>query len=127
MILAGGMSTRLYPLTKQVPKPLVPVAGEPITAHIMRWLQSFGYTDLAINVHYLADRIEAAFGDGSRYGVKLNYLHEAELMGSAGALKPLESFSPKRSSSWAATISPMPISMRWSHSTRNAVRSRRSA
>ena len=92
MILAGGMSTRLYPLTKQVPKPLVPVAGEPITAHIMRWLQSFGYTDLAINVHYLADRIEAAFGDGSRYGVKLNYLHEAELMGSAGALKPLESF-----------------------------------
>ena len=43
MILAGGMSTRLYPLTKQVPKPLVPVAGEPITAHIMRWLASFGY------------------------------------------------------------------------------------
>jgi mannose-1-phosphate guanylyltransferase len=92
MILAGGMSTRLYPLTKQVPKPLVPVAGEPISAHIMRWLASFGYTDLAINVHYLADAIEAAFGDGSRYGVNLNYLHEAELMGSAGAIKPLQSF-----------------------------------
>jgi mannose-1-phosphate guanylyltransferase len=92
MILAGGMSTRLYPLTKQVPKPLVPVAGEPISAHIMRWLASFGYTDIGINVHYLAEAIEAAFGDGSRYGVKLNYLHEAELMGSAGAIKPLQSF-----------------------------------
>ena len=74
MILAGGMSTRLYPLTKQVPKPLVPVAGEPITAHVMRWLNSFGYTDLAMNVHYLADKIEATLGDGSQYGVTLNYL-----------------------------------------------------
>jgi mannose-1-phosphate guanylyltransferase len=92
MILAGGMSTRLYPLTKQVPKPLVPVVGEPITAHVMRWLHSFGYTDLAINVHYLADAIEATFGDGSRYGVNLTYLHEAQLMGSAGAIKPLQEF-----------------------------------
>jgi mannose-1-phosphate guanylyltransferase len=92
MILAGGMSTRLYPLTKQVPKPLVPVAGEPITAHIMRWLSSFGYTDIAINVHYLSEAIEAAFGDGTPYGVKLKYLHEATLMGSAGAVKPLQSF-----------------------------------
>jgi mannose-1-phosphate guanylyltransferase len=92
MILAGGMSTRLYPLTKQVPKPLVPVAGEPITAHVMRWLNSFGYRDLAINVHYLGDKIESTLGDGSRYGVKLNYLHEDVLMGSAGAVKPLQSF-----------------------------------
>jgi mannose-1-phosphate guanylyltransferase/mannose-1-phosphate guanylyltransferase/phosphomannomutase len=92
MILAGGMSTRLYPLTKQVPKPLVPIAGEPISAHIMRWLSSFGYTEIAINIHYLSEAIEAAFGDGSRYGVNLNYLHEKTLMGSAGAVKPLESF-----------------------------------
>jgi mannose-1-phosphate guanylyltransferase/mannose-1-phosphate guanylyltransferase/phosphomannomutase len=92
MILAGGMSTRLYPLTKQVPKPLVPVAGEPISAHIMRWLRSFGYTDVAINVHYLADAIKETFGDGSLYGVNLRYLHETRLMGSAGALKPLQPF-----------------------------------
>jgi NDP-sugar pyrophosphorylase family protein len=92
MILAGGMSTRLYPLTKQVPKPLVPVAGEPITAHIMRWLASFGFTEVGINVHYLSHAIDSAFGDGSRYGVKLNYVRESELMGSAGAVKPLEAF-----------------------------------
>jgi mannose-1-phosphate guanylyltransferase len=92
MILAGGMSTRLYPLTKQVPKPMVPVAGEPISAHIMRWLASFGYTDVAINIHYLADVIKNAFGDGSQYGVKLNYSFEPVLMGSAGAVKLLESY-----------------------------------
>jgi NDP-sugar pyrophosphorylase family protein len=92
MILAGGMSTRLYPLTRTVPKPLVPLVGEPISAHILRWLKSFGYDEIAINVHYLAETIEAYFGDGSKFGVKLRYLNEAKLMGSAGALKPLEYF-----------------------------------
>jgi mannose-1-phosphate guanylyltransferase len=92
MILAGGMSTRLYPLTKQVPKPLVPVVGEPITAHVMRWLASFGYREVAINVHYLAGAIEATFGDGTDFGVNLTYLHEEKLMGSAGAIKPLQGF-----------------------------------
>jgi NDP-sugar pyrophosphorylase family protein len=90
MILAGGMSTRLYPLTKQVPKPIVPVVGEPISGHVMRWLSSFGYDEVAINVFYLADLVQATFGDGSRYGAKLHYLRERELTGSAGALKQME-------------------------------------
>jgi mannose-1-phosphate guanylyltransferase len=90
MILAGGMSTRLYPLTKQVPKPIVPVAGEPISGHVMRWLSSFGYDEVAINVFYLAEFVERAFGDGSPFGVKLHYLRERELTGSAGALKQME-------------------------------------
>jgi mannose-1-phosphate guanylyltransferase len=92
MILAGGMSTRLYPLTYQVPKPLVPVAGEAITAHILRYLRSFGIVDVAINVHYLADAIRDYFGDGSAYGVRLHYIYEDELSGSAGAVKKAESF-----------------------------------
>jgi NDP-sugar pyrophosphorylase family protein len=90
MILAGGMSTRLYPLTKQVPKPIVPVAGEPISGHVMRWLASFGYDEVAINVFYLAELVQDTFGDGTRYGVTLQYLHERELTGSAGALKQME-------------------------------------
>ncbi|MDQ6941064.1 MAG: NDP-sugar synthase [Candidatus Eremiobacteraeota bacterium] len=90
MILAGGMSTRLYPLTRQVPKPIVPVAGEPISGHVMRWLSSFGCDEVAINVFYLADLVRKTFGDGSRYGVKLHYLHERELTGSAGGLKQME-------------------------------------
>ena len=92
MILAGGLSTRLYPLTKQVPKPLVPVAGVPNAVHLIHYLQSFGYDEIAINVFYLADAILAALGDGSEFGVKLHYLHEPVLMGSAGALKPLEPY-----------------------------------
>jgi NDP-sugar pyrophosphorylase family protein len=92
MILAGGMSTRLYPLTRTVPKPLVPVAGIPITAHILRYLRSFGYDEIAINVHYLSEMIEARLGDGSEFGVKLHYLHEEQLSGSAGAVKSMESF-----------------------------------
>jgi mannose-1-phosphate guanylyltransferase/mannose-1-phosphate guanylyltransferase/phosphomannomutase len=91
MILAGGLSTRLYPLTKTVPKPLVPVAGEPISGNVMRWLASFGLRDVAINVFYHADAVRAAFGDGSAFDVDLTYLDERELTGSAGALKQLES------------------------------------
>jgi NDP-sugar pyrophosphorylase family protein len=92
MLLAGGLSTRLYPLTKTVPKPLVPVAGVPNAIHLIKYLKSFGYDEIAINVHYLADAITAALGDGSAFGVRLEYLHEATLMGSAGALKPMQRF-----------------------------------
>ena len=92
MILAGGLSTRLYPLTKRVPKPLVPVAGEPNAVHVIRYLHAFGVEDIAINVHYLGDQIEAKLGDGSAYGVRLHYLREPELLGSAGALKQMQGF-----------------------------------
>src|SRR5581483_11533610 len=67
-----------------------PVAGEPISGQVMRWLASFGYDEIAINVFYLAEKVERTFGDGSRYGVKLEYLREKELTGSAGALKQME-------------------------------------
>jgi mannose-1-phosphate guanylyltransferase len=92
MILAGGLSTRLYPLTKQVPKPLVPVAGIPNAEHVIRYLASFGFDEIAINVHYLAEAIVDRLGDGSRFGVTLVYSHEDELLGSAGGVKKLESF-----------------------------------
>ncbi len=92
MILAGGLSTRLYPLTKEVPKPLVPVAGVPNAVHVIRYLHAHGFDEIAINVHYLAEAIVDALGDGSRFGVRIEYLHEPVLLGSAGALKQLEGF-----------------------------------
>ncbi|MFY9666251.1 MAG: NDP-sugar synthase [Candidatus Cybelea sp.] len=92
MILAGGLSTRLYPLTKLVPKPLVPIAGVPNAANLLRYLRQYGFDEVVINVHYLADAIVAALGDGSRYGVNLNYSYEPELLGSAGGVKNVESF-----------------------------------
>ena len=60
--------------------------------HLIKYLKSFGYDEIAINVHYLADAITRTLGDGSAFGVRLEYLHEATLMGSAGALKPMEHF-----------------------------------
>ncbi len=90
MILAGGLSTRLYPLTKQVPKPLVPVVGEPNAVHLIRYLKSHGIDEIAINVHYLADMIKSALGDGSAYGVHLEYLYEPVLLGSAGAVEQMK-------------------------------------
>jgi NDP-sugar pyrophosphorylase family protein len=92
MILAGGLSTRLYPLTKTVPKPLVPVLGEPNIAHVIRYLKGFGITEIATNVFYFADAIRAALGDGSRFGVRLTYLDEPNLSGSAGAVKLMQPF-----------------------------------
>jgi len=92
MILAGGLSTRLYPLTKLVPKPLVPIAGVPNAAHLARYLQAYGFDEIAINLHYLADAIVEALGNGSRFGVELHYSYEPELLGSAGAVKKLEQF-----------------------------------
>ncbi len=92
MILAGGLSTRLYPLTKRVPKPLVPVAGVPNAAHLLRYLKAYGFDEIAINLHYHAEAIVATLGDGSRFGVKIHYSHEPELLGSAGAVKNVQSF-----------------------------------
>lgn len=92
MILAGGLSTRLYPLTKTVPKPLVPVVGTPNAVHLMHYLRSFGFDDIVLNVHYLPDAILKALGDGSQFGVRLTYSHEPELLGSAGGLKKVQSF-----------------------------------
>jgi mannose-1-phosphate guanylyltransferase/mannose-1-phosphate guanylyltransferase/phosphomannomutase len=92
MILAGGLSTRLYPLTKSVPKPLVPVAGVPNAVHLMRYLKNYGFDEVVINLHYLADAIVATLGDGSEYGVRLEYSYEPELLGSAGGLKKVQAF-----------------------------------
>ncbi len=92
MILAGGLSTRLYPLTKQVPKPLVPVAGVPNAEHVIHYLRAYGFDEIAINLHYLSDAIVEALGDGSRFGVKLEYSFEPVLLGSAGAVKQMEGF-----------------------------------
>src|ERR1700724_3188294 len=91
MILAGGLSTRLYPLTLDLPKPLVPVLDRPVVDHIIDYLASHGVDDIVINVHYFAEAVEAYIGDGSRWNVRITYLREPKLMGSAGALKQVES------------------------------------
>lgn len=86
MILAAGRGERLRPLTDRLPKPLAPVAGEPLLAHQLRWLAAAGIRDVVINLHHLGAAIEAAFGDGSAHGVRIRYSRERELLETGGGI-----------------------------------------
>jgi NDP-sugar pyrophosphorylase family protein len=90
MILAGGLSTRLQPLTNDVPKPLVPVLDRPVVGHVIDYLRRFDVDDIVVNVHYHADAVERFIGDGGDFGVRMSYLREEKLLGSAGAVKQVE-------------------------------------
>ncbi len=69
LILAGGLAERLRPLTEDVPKALVPVAGRPIADHQLRWLGSQGVTDVVFAIGYLGGEIREYVGDGGRWGL----------------------------------------------------------
>lgn len=76
MILAAGRGERLRPLTDRVPKPLIDVGGQPLIGHHLRALAAAGFRDVVINIAYRADQIEAALGDGRRYGLRIVYSRE---------------------------------------------------
>jgi len=87
-ILAGGLATRLRPITESIPKSLVPVAGEPFLAHQLRLLSSRGIRRAVLCVGYLGEMIEAQFQDGAEYEIKLEYSFDGpQLLGTGGALK----------------------------------------
>jgi NDP-sugar pyrophosphorylase family protein len=86
MLLAAGLGTRLRPLTDHCPKCMVPVAGKPVLQRNIEWLRSRGIVDLVVNLHYCPDAVTGYFGDGSAFGVRLEYSYEPELLGTAGAL-----------------------------------------
>lgn len=86
-ILAGGLGTRLSPLTLSVPKPMVPIRGRPFLEYQIEWIRRDGFNQILLLVGYLAEQIERHFSDGSRWGVSISYSHEASPMGTAGALK----------------------------------------
>lgn len=87
MILAAGMSRRIAPLSGERPKPLLEVAGETLLGWNLKLLSRHGYEDVWINVHYRAEEIMAAIGDGDRYGVRVHYSWESEILGTAGGWK----------------------------------------
>jgi N-acetyl-alpha-D-muramate 1-phosphate uridylyltransferase len=91
-ILAGGLGTRLMPLTRNLPKPMVPVLGRPFLEHQITLLQRHGATDIVLLVGHLGDAIRAYFGDGSRFGIRILYSDEGDArLDTAGAVKHAES------------------------------------
>lgn len=92
MILGAGIGSRLDPLTRSLPKPLVPVVGKPVMGHLIDLLRRHGITEIMVNVQYLGDRIIETLGDGSSYGVPVHYSREDQLWGDAGGVKRVESF-----------------------------------
>jgi NDP-sugar pyrophosphorylase family protein len=87
-ILAGGLATRLRPVTEKIPKALITVAGEPFLAHQLRLLQKSGLRKVVLCVGYRGEMIEEEFGDGAKFGVELSYSYDGpELLGTGGALK----------------------------------------
>lgn len=86
LVLAAGEGTRLRPLTSNVPKPLLLVAGKPFLSHIFDALRSAGVTDIALLVGWKANRIKEFYGDGSAHGLRLTYLEQKERLGTANAV-----------------------------------------
>lgn len=86
VIMAGGLGTRLSPLTDSTPKPMLHVGNKPILETIIENFCKYGYTDIILSVSYKSYIIEKYFGDGTAFGVKIEYIHETKRMGTAGAL-----------------------------------------
>ena len=95
MILAAGRSTRLGAIGLALPKPLLPVCGYPAIAFAIELCRRAGLCDIIVNSHHHRDKVGQALGDGSRFGVRLRYSVEEELLGTGGALwKARHMFSP---------------------------------
>ena len=90
VILAGGLGTRLRPLTNNKPKPMLPVGEKPILEHLIEWTKKGGVKSIVICVSYLRKSIEDYFEDGSKFGVKIEYAISNKPLATAGQLKTAE-------------------------------------
>ena len=86
MVFAAGQGTRLHPLTDNLPKALVPVAGRPMIEYSLLLLRHYGINEIVVNLHHLGDKIENHLGDGSRLGLRITYSREKELLDTGGGL-----------------------------------------
>src|SRR6476620_1103537 len=87
MLLCAGLSTRLGKLGAECPKPMLPVCGMPILRYGIANLVGHGVRALVINTHHRGDFIQRALGDGSALGARIQYIHEAAILGTGGGLK----------------------------------------
>jgi mannose-1-phosphate guanylyltransferase len=102
MILAAGQGTRVRPLTKNLPKPMIPILGKPVMEYLIEHLANYGIKEIMVNVAHNHSKIEQYFGDGHRWGVQIGYSFEGQKehgeitpkpMGSAGGMRTIQDFS----------------------------------
>lgn len=90
VIMAGGFGSRLNPLTNDVPKPMLPIGNRPLMEYTIEQLRRVGIQQINISTHYLPEKIVEHFGDGTKFGVNINYVNEEQPLGTAGALGLLD-------------------------------------
>ena len=92
VILAGGLGTRLRPLTNKKPKPMLPLGKKPLLEHLIKWIKKNGVKDIVLCVSYLHETIEKYFEDGSKFGVNIEYAISKKPLATAGQLKTAQKF-----------------------------------
>lgn len=90
VLMAGGLGSRLLPLTEKSPKPLLEVGGKPLLETIIQNFMGYGFYRFSISINYKAEMIIKHFGDGSKWGIEISYLREKTKLGTAGALSILK-------------------------------------
>ena len=86
VIIAGGQGTRIASVNSEIPKAMIPVCGKPIIEYEVELCKRYGYTDFLFIIGYMGDKISSYFGDGSKWGVSIDYYQETKPLGTAGAL-----------------------------------------
>lgn len=87
IILAGGLGTRLRPLTENTPKPLLKIKGKPIVEHALLNFKKHGITDIVFSIGYRAEMVQEYFGDGGKWGMNISYCVEDQPLGTGGAIR----------------------------------------
>lgn len=90
VLMAGGRGSRLRPLTNEIPKPMLKVGNKPILEIIMDLFKGYGFNNFIISINYLADMVEGYFGDGSDFGVNIQYFRESKGLGTVGCIRYLK-------------------------------------
>jgi mannose-1-phosphate guanylyltransferase len=92
LILAAGLGTRMAPITENIPKPLIPVLNRYVIEYNINFLKYYGVKEIFINLYHNGDKIIDALGNGKKYGVKIKYLKEKEILGTGGSIGTMRSY-----------------------------------
>src|SRR6185295_5910170 len=92
IVLSAGYGTRLWPLTEDRTKPAIPILGKPLVGYVAEYLVGYGFDEIVVNLHHRPESVRKALGDGSSFGVKLQYVEEPQILGTSGALDKTREF-----------------------------------